>query len=182
MKGQRMGAEGWGGGPNWEVSLATRTAGVKIKGLVTVVMCSGPLYLCTLFTFFAPAPFILSLFVFLPFSFFSHPLTSSSKCFSSSSSSSLSHDPIDVSLFLPGSHKHTSSWPSLWSCFHSLLQSCLVKQGTKTIRVGGFNPLKEQYRQEKSANSHFSKLCPTNTLQLKHKLSSNKWFNILPIS
>lgn len=46
--------------------MATRTAGVKIKGLVTVVMCWGPMYLCTLFTFFAPAPFIPSLFVFLP--------------------------------------------------------------------------------------------------------------------
>lgn len=42
-------------------------AGVKIKGLVTVVMCQGPLYLCTLFTFFAPVPFVPSLFVFRSF-------------------------------------------------------------------------------------------------------------------
>lgn len=43
--------------------MATGTAGVK--GPVTVVMWQGPLYLCTLFTFFAPGPVIASPFVFL---------------------------------------------------------------------------------------------------------------------
>lgn len=59
IKGQRMGCvRRWRReGPNQDVSMVTKTAGVKIKGPVTVVMCWGPLCLCTLFTFSAPAPF-----------------------------------------------------------------------------------------------------------------------------
>lgn len=57
----------------------------------------------------SPAPFHSSTFCLCSLCLVvSHPLTSSSECFPSSSSSSLSHDPIDVSLFLPpDSHRHT---------------------------------------------------------------------------
>lgn len=77
-------ARGWDvcGGERaiWEVSTVTGTAEVKIKGPVAVVLCSGALYLCVIFTF--PARLHSPAFCLLS----PYPLTSSPKCFPSSSS------------------------------------------------------------------------------------------------
>lgn len=116
-----MCAQGRRGDRNREVSMVTRTAGVKRKGLVAVVLCW-----CTLLTFSAPLSFPRS----LSFSSFSHRLTSPSECvlffllFIT-----LSRNLIDViSLFLARCHAHLIDALSQPFAFHLWVPGVQYKQ------------------------------------------------------